>query len=737
MRRSALFLAFAVTLTSFVGLLNPAAYAAATITVSNTTPFPGQEVIFSGNIGVNNAPVTLQRDTASGWTNTRDAVSTGAGDYSFQLGTLSAQRLFRVVINGQGVKTPTVVLKTKSFDTAPETASKITSTPKKPYVNQPFKLTGNTNAGARDVMLQRLSGGNWVETRTGTAAADGKYSFDLSTAAAAYDFRTIVMSAGTSDPAKSPVLAFETKKNEAGLVVSRVGSSTSIVADAYLSADLDGREVELQKAGNGWTKVKSVAQTGNSAHFTGLSKSTTYRVVARALADGTPQVISNSAALTYGPSSLGDRLAYITTMNGGTPKTKGKDYAATILINGVLASLETVAVRGNTSATYPKKGYKIKFDDNISPLPGIPVGKTFNLVPDYQDRSLIRTAVTFTAADQMDGMVWNPHRAFVELYINGKYLGAYDLIESVKIEDGSGKSAARIPVNPATGVVIEIDPFGAQDGVPHWKSSKSKLPFKFKDPDQVDSETPAEGITTAKAKGMKAKVEKFEAALYGPDWKSNTKGWQAYMDMNSAVDWYLTKEFIKDWDGDMYRSNFFWTNNWDPNSPDKLFMSPIWDVDRSAAAKTSGTSSVTSPNGWWMNGDGGGHLNNSDNVHTTHWFVRIAKDPDFQAALKVRWDQKQTVFKNAGDQYVDDAVAELGKNVAANDRALWAKTGDAKRYVARSSSYNGEVAFVKKWYKDRYSWMTCRLYCGWSSDRSGWGVADSAAAPIAALPPCR
>ena len=43
-----------------------------------------------------------------------------------------------------------------------------------------------------------------------------------------------------------------------------------------------------------------------------------------------------------------------------------------------------------------------------------------------------------------------------------------------------------------------------------------------------------------------------------------------------------------------------------------------------------------------------GHLNNTDNVHTTHWFVRIAKDPAFQRALKRRWDQKQGVFKAAG-----------------------------------------------------------------------------------------
>jgi hypothetical protein len=717
MRRCSLFLAFVFGLSSVVGLFNPSAYAASTLRVNTSRPFVGQAVVFSGTIGTAGQIATLQRSGSKGWINTRNVKAGKGGSFKLAIATSSARRSFRVVINGKGVKTNTVTLITRSLESAPSSAT--LSTPKKPYAGQPFKLSGDTGAPGdpRTAVLQRRVGRKWVNTRKDITSGGGKYEFSVATSAASRAFRVLVPPAKTFPAVKSLPVLVETKKNNVGLVLSRVGTSRTIIADGYLNADLEGRQVDLQVAGKGWSTVKSGRQgKDNRVRFAiGVLKggaSRTYRLVAKS-SGTTPQVVSNKAALSYGPSSLGDRVAYVQTRSGGTPKKKGKDYAATIIIAGQVATLETIAVRGNTSATYPKQGYKIKFDDNVIPIKGIPRGKTFNLLPDYQDRSLIRTAVTFRVADKMDRMGWNPTRAFVELYLNGKYKGAYDLIESVKIDQASKKGAARINVSPKTGVVIEIDPYGAKDKVPHWKSKKSKLPFKFKDPDEKSKPGSAEGWTTAKAKRMKAKVAKFESVLYGSNWKDPKNGWTRYMSMESAVDWYLVKEFIKDWDGDMYRSNFFYTSNYDDvNAVDpksRLVMAPIWDVDRSAAAKTSGTSNVTSPSGWWMNGDGGGHLNNTDNVHTTHWFVRIAKDPRFQRALRDRWAVRKPVFRAAGNQYVDDAVAELGKNVAANDRRLWAKTGDAKRYLPRAGTYNREVGFVKNWYKKRYNWMDSQL----------------------------
>ena len=100
--------------------------------------------------------------------------------------------------------------------------------------------------------------------------------------------------------------------------------------------------------------------------------------------------------------------------------------------------------------------------------------------------------------------------------------------------------------------------------------------------------------------------------------------WQTYLDLNSAVDYYLAREYSKDNDADFYRSNFFYTNNVDPTSSDKFFMGPIWDFDRSAGAKPGGGSTtITEPTGWWIRGQG----SQNHDTNSRHWFTLIAKDP--------------------------------------------------------------------------------------------------------------
>jgi hypothetical protein len=49
--------------------------------------------------------------------------------------------------------------------------------------------------------------------------------------------------------------------------------------------------------------------------------------------------------------------------------------------------------------------------------------------------------------------------------------------------------------------------------------------------------------------------------------------------------------------------------------------------------------------------------------------------------------------------------AEIGVG-ADNDRHRWAS--EPKRYRSHGS-YDGEIAFVKKWYQDRYTWMDGQL----------------------------
>lgn len=515
------------------------------------------------------------------------------------------------------------------------------------------------------------------------------------------------------------------------LGIARVGNNFK--ASGTATAGLPGRLFALQyKSGSSWVQVPGTSKieagaAGALAWTSPVNGSKSYRIAGDAV-DPTPgAVYSPTVAFTPGPSTLGTNVIYATTDSGGTPTKKGVDYTGTAtLVAGETVSapldLETIAVRGNSSASKDKKPYKLKFESKQKPF-NMKSDKTWILLANYQDRSLVRSKVAWDLGKQLSGLKWNPDSVFTELFLNGKYLGSYQLVQSIKIDSN------RVNVNKTTGQVMEWDP--------HWKDGDGTFGFtsfsgmdnSFKDPDEYEQLEPGdegypgldpEGLTDTKRTDLKTKVNNFEKVLYGTDKKKDwskvnfatlapADDWTTYLDMSSAVDYYLAKEFTKDQDADMYRSNFFYTNNVAPASSDKFFLGPLWDFDRSAGAVTGGSTSIASTSGWWMRGAG----SPAHNTNKIHWYTRIAKDPRFLAALKTRWAEKRSVFQAVGATGVDAAVTSiggspsLGAQVAANDLSVWGRGGS--RYAFHTSSYSSEITWTKNWYTNRYNWMNGQL----------------------------
>jgi CotH kinase protein len=594
---------------------------------------------------------------------------------------------------------------------APSSPAPPVSSVAQPYVDQAFVLSGKIGtSGVREVTLQHHAS-SWKDDQTISTKSDGSYSFTAKTSKSEREFRVLAPATSSLPEVKSDVVTIKTRTDSVRLVLSRNRSTGLAIGTAKV--ENAGRHWALQVESGSWTQVGSKVTEGTDGAVRAAFpiKSGSYRLVGDPVAkdiDGhdLPGATSDELSFKKGPSSLGKHVLFIATESGNTPKKKGKDYPGTAgLDDAAPVVLETVAVRGNSTSTFDKKPYKLKFADSLSPF-GLPKGKNFALLANYQDHSLVRTAVGMTQAQKLGGLQWTPHRVFTEVFLNGKYRGSYELIESVKIQQQSKKNDARVDIDATKGVIIEINPDPLK-GTPGLFKGGHGMYYGFKDPDEEDADDP-EAANAAKEKDMKAKIKNFESVLYGKDYKDPVNGWRKYLDEDSAVDFYLENEFIKNWDGDFFRSTYFYTSSYaDPNA--KLVMGPIWDLDRSAACKTSGTSSVVSPKGWWLDGSGVGHSNQPYDVHKTHWFTRITNDKGFQKALKARWAERRATFKAVGDTGVDAAVSELGKNVAANDRDLWQDSQPPERYLPRAKSYNGEVSFLKKWYQARYKWMNGKL----------------------------
>ncbi len=751
MRRSVLAVVltiFAALLASLVSVTSATAVDPAPApTATPSSPVSGETFTLSGNIGTTGSrAVELQRLNDSTWAKYKSGTTTSGGAYSFTANTTEPTRTYRVHAPASGSKpavdtAPLVVTPVPPppvSPTGPDVAN-LTENPAIFTDGQKISLTADFASGTFPITLYKEGPADvWTPVATKTSSSSGNATFtDFAVAGTQNVFARKSNGDRTEVDTLTPtVIAPDNFPQTGTLSTPAVYDGRTGTVTANFPSGTFGVTLYKETAPGVWTGVgQKTSNSSGDASFTSYAfdgtqtlfalTSTGQRTEVKTVVPKAPNDV------TGGPTRLGKNVIYVTTDSGGTPVTKGVDYKAKTVIKAGDAisdtfDLETIAVRGNSSADKAKKPYKIKFEDKQKPF-GMKSDKTWILLANYGDWTLIRSMVAWDLGKLLDGLKWTPDSRFAELFLNGKYMGSYQIVQSIKI-DGN-----RVNVNKTTGQVIEFDPHWKEDGVPGM-IGKTGMNYAWKDPDEFKEldgggEDP-EGLTNAKISAMKTKIKNFENVLYGVDGKKDWStvhystlapqdDWMSYLDLNSAVDYYLAREFTKDNDADFYRSNFFYTNNVDPNSvdptnpndPDKFFMGPIWDFDRSAGAKPAGDTSVTLPTGWWVRGNG----SPNHDTNKIHWFTRIAKDPRFLKALHDRWAAKKAAFEAVGPTGVSTAVRkmsgnddyDLGKQVAANDRERWAGSGG--RYPAKTSSYTGELSWVRDWYSDRYAWMDTEL----------------------------
>ena len=105
-------------------------------------------------------------------------------------------------------------------------------------------------------------------------------------------------------------------------------------------------------------------------------------------------------------------------------------------MNGAVAG---VRLRGNSTFVAPKKPYRIKFETKQGML-GLNDGRKYKswcLMADYYDQSMLRTWATFSFAEiLMERKYYSSDSTPVELYVNGTYMGVYLLCEQSQINPG-------------------------------------------------------------------------------------------------------------------------------------------------------------------------------------------------------------------------------------------------------------------------------------------------------------
>ena len=391
--------------------------------------------------------------------------------------------------------------------------------------------------------------------------------------------------------------------------------------------------------------------------------------------------------------------------------------------------LDQIKGRGSSSFSYPKKSYQIKLTKSTG-LCGMEKSRTWLLLGNYKDNSLLRNKIAFVMAEAV-GLAYTSCAQAVDLYVNNDYLGAYLLCEKVEIKDsridvydleeatealnekpleeypaygtdkqfGGRSKGFQIPNNPVDitgGYLLELEkPHRYVNEVSGFKTKKG-LPVVIKEPEYASRE---------QAEYAKTLIQSFENAIFSDDGIDPVTGKAYYelADMDSLVKKYVMEEVVKNFDAN--RTSFYLYKPEDATST-RFFAGPVWDYDiafGNFAKKKSNALAI--PTGFYAN---------SDRAMPYYWLPQLYSKPDFYAKAMTTYHEafvptikallgieKDTTGKVLSiDEYAKEVEASAAMNFS-----RWQVFNTSERHVKTGEDYPENIAYLKDFLQKRMDFL--------------------------------
>ena len=364
-------------------------------------------------------------------------------------------------------------------------------------------------------------------------------------------------------------------------------------------------------------------------------------------------------------------------------------------------ALDYLRGRGNSTWMADKKPYKIKLDKKADLL-GMGSNKHWVLLANYYDITMLRNKITYWLGAQL-GMEFTPKCEFVNVVMNGQYLGSYYLCQQVRVGDSrvdiddleateESKNATDEPTITG-GYLLSMFPYSEAASGQVIKTKKDQV-FLIESP-EFD-----EYYNDAQFKYISNYVQKTEDAIYGKGFKDeNGVSYKDYMDVDAAVDYYWVQEFSMNGDAFGSGSTYLYKKR-----NGKLFWGPLWDFDYVAWGATEYT----------------GNNVEGYTCNTSTWFEGLMKDPEFCKKVIERWPAiKKKLLEAAEDggqidkysekQYQSQkANYEILKKYSDNYAdGFWDEDGVSE--IVNDVTYDNEEKRLKNWIKERVDWIDNNL----------------------------
>lgn len=389
--------------------------------------------------------------------------------------------------------------------------------------------------------------------------------------------------------------------------------------------------------------------------------------------------------------------------------------------------------RGNSTKWTEKTPFTFKFESKQKIL-GMEKSKRWVLMANYYDRSMLRTRLASYLGNNVFNSTWNSKFKPVNLYINNRFVGTYDLGEQIRIE---GKRVAiqsvedwctqdvdfvndvngdgQVDINDS-GFIVEIDCRMKQKY--NFYSDERKLPVNLKDPDfDSDSKVYDQERLDQAIAYVKEKFNTAEKALFADDWKSQ---YEKFIDVDSFIDWYLINELAKNNDAIFQTSVYMYYNP----ATGKIYMGPNWDFDlgfgNCTGCQDTLGGGLSSPTGFyiWNGKKGIGGDNNQlkayhleiygDDSYHSSWINQLMEDKNFRSRVKARWQSQKEELKKAIDEKIVELANSISDYIPENEKIiprLGKESWNGPDGYKKRTAYGDEVYYLYSWTNSRFEWM--------------------------------
>ena len=303
-----------------------------------------------------------------------------------------------------------------------------------------------------------------------------------------------------------------------------------------------------------------------------------------------------------------------------------------------------IRCRGNSTfsgAGATKKAYRLKFTKPVSLLGDKGVTDVnWVLMANHYDKSLIRNALTTDIMGRFAGLEFTPGARFVDVVLNGTYIGNYQITDHPDVE--SGRLDIETPGELAEGEEPSEGFFLEADG---WKDHKYVTTTLKSVPVRIHK--PKDGkVSTAQADYVKSWLDRFESALFSKDFKDADKGYRKLVDSVSLANLYVCTEMSANYDG--FWSTYLYKR---PNDQ-RMYFGPLWDYDIAYGNDSR-----------WGDSSRKMVVDLNSGVCRS-WFTRMWRDPWFRQLILRRYKELRAAGIEAHLQHAVDSLAELNAQSA-------------------------------------------------------------------------